>query len=100
MFVNRYDIILDCARTGPEYVKMKGYPYDTYIMLNSPMLKNIDQHGLLIGAVKNVSDLVKFNIPNAQNKSCVKWGFFVPSQMGLDVLQELVESGKVCVRYL
>ncbi|XP_012537852.1 reticulon-4-interacting protein 1, mitochondrial [Monomorium pharaonis] len=90
-----YDMILDCANQGPEHVRMKGYPHDTYIALNSPLLKNVDHHGLIMGMARNLGDLLKFNIPNAENKSCVKWAFFMPSQTGINVLQKLVENGKI-----
>lgn len=90
-----YDIILDCANQGPEHVRKKGYPHSTYIGLNSPLLKNTDQHGLVIGMAKNVQDFLKFNIPKAENKSCVKWGFFIPSQTGINVLQKFVEQKKI-----
>ncbi|XP_018352213.1 PREDICTED: reticulon-4-interacting protein 1, mitochondrial [Trachymyrmex septentrionalis] len=90
-----YDIILDCAKLGPEYVRMKGYPHDNYIALNSPMLNNFDHHGLILGMAKNLGDLLKFNIPKAENKSWVKWGFFIPSQTGIDVLQKLVENEEI-----
>ncbi|KAL6429070.1 hypothetical protein ACFW04_008099 [Cataglyphis niger] len=90
-----YDIILDCANQGPEYVRMKGYPHSTYIALNSPLLKNTDQHGLVVGMAKNVQDFLKFNIPRQENKSCVKWGFFIPSQTGIKVLQKLVENKEI-----
>ena len=75
---------------------MKGYPHDNYIALNSPMLNNFDHHGLILGMAKNLGDLLKFNIPKAENKSWVKWGFFIPSQTGIDVLQKLVENEEVC----
>lgn len=76
---------------------MKGYPHSTYIALNSPLLKNTDQHGLVVGMAKNVQDFLKFNIPRQENKSCVKWGFFIPSQTGIKVLQKLVENKEVCI---
>lgn len=90
-----YDIILDCANQGAEYVRMKGYPHSTYIGLNSPLLKNTDQHGLIIGMAKNVQDFLRVNIPKGENKSCVKWGFFIPSQTGINVLQKLVENEQI-----
>jgi len=90
-----YDIILDCANQGPEHVRKKGYPHDTYIALNSPMLKNFDNHGLVMGMAQNLSDLLRFNIPKAENKSSVKWGFFIPSQTGINVLQKLVENEEI-----
>lgn len=90
-----YDMILDCANQGPEHVRMKGYPHGTYIALNSPLLKNFDHHGLVMGMAQNLGDLLKFNIPMAKNKSYVKWGYFIPSQTGINVLQKLVENEKI-----
>ncbi|KAL0126682.1 hypothetical protein PUN28_005213 [Cardiocondyla obscurior] len=90
-----YDIILDCANQGPAYVRMKGYPHNTYIALNSPLLKNLDHHGLVVGMAQNLADLLKFNIPKAEKNSCVKWGFFVPSQTGINVLQKLVKNKEI-----
>ncbi|XP_023287518.1 reticulon-4-interacting protein 1 homolog, mitochondrial isoform X2 [Orussus abietinus] len=90
-----YDIILDCANQGPDLIKVKGYPHSTYITLNSPMLKNIDKYGLFGGGIKNIVDILKYNIYEPQKIGSVKWGFFVPSRTGLNMLQTLVESGKV-----
>ncbi|KAL6255121.1 hypothetical protein P5V15_013451 [Pogonomyrmex californicus] len=90
-----YDIILDCANQGPKFIRMKGYPHNIYITLNSPMLKNFDHHGLIVGMARNLRDILKFNIPSANNKSCVKWGFFIPSQTGIKVLQKFVENEEI-----
>lgn len=89
-----YNIILDCANQGADEIRLRGYPHSTYITLNSPVLKNTDQHGLIVGTVKNIGELVKYNIP-IENKSTVKWGFFIPSAAGIKTLKEFVESGKV-----
>lgn len=64
------------------------------------MLKNFDNHGLVMGMAQNLSDLLRFNIPKAENKSSVKWGFFIPSQTGINVLQKLVENEEVCSEIL
>lgn len=85
---------MDCANQGPDQIRLRGYPHSTYITLNSPVLKNTDQHGLIVGTVKNIGELVKYNIP-IENKSTVKWGFFIPSATGIKTLKEFVESGKV-----
>lgn len=96
-FNSSYYIILDCANQGPNHIRSKGYPHSSYITLNSPLLKNIDQHGLITGTMKNISELVKYNIPISESKACVKWGFFTPSQTGIKVLEEFVENGKVSI---
>ncbi|XP_001600089.1 reticulon-4-interacting protein 1 homolog, mitochondrial [Nasonia vitripennis] len=90
-----YNIILDCCNQGAVLVKSKGYPHCNYITLNSPLLKNVDEHGLIFGAVKNLGDLLKHNIPVNEKKSLVKWGFFAPSPSGITHIQELVEHKKI-----
>ncbi|KAF3430289.1 hypothetical protein E2986_00320 [Frieseomelitta varia] len=90
-----YNIILDCANQGPDQIRLKNYPHNTYITLNSPLLKNTDQHGLIVGTVKNIGELLKYNIPIIENKNTVKWGFFTPSETGIKTLKEFVENGKV-----
>lgn len=90
-----YDIILDCCNQGPELINSKGYPYSTYITLNSPMLKNFDQLGLIAGSFKNLGDIFKYNISKTDKKGLVKWGFFAPSETGLNMLHDFVEYGQV-----
>ncbi|KAI4483680.1 hypothetical protein M0804_007940 [Polistes exclamans] len=90
-----YDIILDCSNQGPDLINSKGYPYYTYITLNSPLLKNIDQLGLVAGAFKNLGDIFKYNIPTSNNKGSIKWGFFVPSETGMNMLHNFVECGQI-----
>lgn len=91
---------MDCANQGPDQIRLKGYPHCTYITLNSPLLRNTDQHGLIVGTVKNVGALMKHNISIIENKSTVKWGFFTPSETGIKTLKEFVESGKVVSVFL
>ncbi|KAH0540056.1 reticulon-4-interacting protein 1, mitochondrial-like [Cotesia glomerata] len=86
-----YDIILDCSNQGIEKINSKKYRFKSYIALNSPLLKNIDNYGLIGGAM-NIVDLLKYNIPKKKDTSCVKWGFFIPSTTGLNALQKLVEN--------
>lgn len=90
-----YTIILDCANQGPDMIRLKGYPHSTYITLNSPILKNTDQHGLIAGTVKNIGELLKYNMSIVENRSTVKWGFFTPSTSGIKTLKELVETEKL-----
>ncbi|KAK2577735.1 hypothetical protein KPH14_000643, partial [Odynerus spinipes] len=37
----------------------------------------------------------KYNIPKSDNKGSVKWGFFAPSETGMNVLYDFVECGQV-----
>ncbi|XP_012267366.2 reticulon-4-interacting protein 1, mitochondrial [Athalia rosae] len=90
-----YDIILDCCNQGIDVIRAKGYPHNTFITLNSPLLRNIDEYGWVAGSMKNIGELIKYNVPMIENKSFVKWAVFVPSQTGINVIQKFVESGKI-----
>ncbi|XP_053597405.1 reticulon-4-interacting protein 1, mitochondrial isoform X5 [Microplitis demolitor] len=87
-----YDIILDCSNQGVDKIESKNYLFKKYITLNPPLLRNFDDYGIIGGTMNNLLDLFKYNIPKINNKSCVKWGFFVPSATGIRTLQKLVEN--------
>lgn len=77
-------------------IRTKGYPHSNYVTLNSPLLKNFDEHGLIFGSVKNLGDLLIHNVNSISNRqSLVKWGFFVPSPVGISTIQKLVENKQV-----
>lgn len=65
--------------------------------MNPPLLRNFDDYGIIGGTMNNLLDLFKYNIPKINNKSCVKWGFFVPSATGIRTLQKLVENQQVLI---
>ncbi|XP_011504239.1 PREDICTED: reticulon-4-interacting protein 1 homolog, mitochondrial [Ceratosolen solmsi marchali] len=90
-----YDIILDCCNQGSNAVKLNGYPHYTYITLNSPLLKNYDKHGLVFGTVKSIADLLQDNIPTSTDINFVKWGYFIPSPTGINVIQNLIENKQI-----
>ncbi|KAH8324159.1 hypothetical protein KR074_000930 [Drosophila pseudoananassae] len=91
-----YDIILDCAGQGAQKASELKYDYRQYITFSSPMLANIDQQGLVFGAIKNLGDLVQTNFKSfSQRGGLVKWGFFSPAPHGIEFLKKLVESRKL-----
>lgn len=81
----KFDIILDAAGLGAEkgleYAKyLKDLRFSKYITLQSPLLHNVDQYGMIGGALKNIVDLavpnIRSNIVSAS--STIRWGFFIP----------------------
>lgn len=91
-----YDLILDCAGKGMDYATQLPWKFDQYVTCSSPLLRNIDSHGLGIGMVQNVVDLVEQNVLTlAKNRGLVKWAFFLPSPQGIDYIKKLVERNKV-----
>ncbi|XP_057662001.1 reticulon-4-interacting protein 1, mitochondrial [Diorhabda carinulata] len=90
----RYHIILDGARMGHQNIP-KGWKFDTYISLNSPLLKNTDQYGLLPGLAYSLSDVLESNLKRFKDGSSIVWGFFVPSRNGFEFINELITDKKI-----
>ncbi|KAE8747807.1 hypothetical protein FOCC_FOCC005420 [Frankliniella occidentalis] len=97
----QFDIVLDAAGLGADAGQyaacLKEWSNAKYITLRSPLLKNFDEHGLLLGALKSAADLVQPNITSGalSKGSSLRWGFFVPCDAALDEIQLLVEAGKI-----
>ncbi|XP_074027281.1 NAD(P)H oxidoreductase RTN4IP1, mitochondrial [Leptinotarsa decemlineata] len=90
----RYHIILDAAQIGYQNIP-KSWKYDTYITLNSPLLKSTDSYGLMAGLAYSASDLLDANLRAYKDSSCVKWGFFIPSTRGFEFVDDLISKEKI-----
>lgn len=91
-----YDLILDCAGQGQDGALKYGWQFKEFVTFSAPLLRNVDEHGLIFGMAKNVADLATANIKTLSTKqACVKWAYFVPSLRGIEHLKCLVERKKV-----
>lgn len=87
-----YDLILDCAGKGAEFAAELPWKFTNYVTFSSPLLRNVDRHGLLPGMVRNALDLAECNVRSiAGQKGVVKWGYFVPAPNGIKYLKKLIE---------
>lgn len=98
----KYDIILDAAGlgadAGPNYADcLKDWNLSKYITLRSPMLRNVDEYGVVLGMMKNTVDLIVTNVKTGVTSQCstVRWGFFLPSSDAIKEITALVEQGKM-----
>ncbi|XP_049808692.1 reticulon-4-interacting protein 1 homolog, mitochondrial [Schistocerca nitens] len=98
----KYDIILDAAGlgadAGPGYADcLKNLSLSKYITLRSPLLKNVDEFGIVGGMLKNIAELVAPNVRTGLSNptSSVRWGFFIPSTDAITEIGTLVGTGKI-----
>jgi hypothetical protein len=98
----RYNIILDAAGlgadVGPKYADcLKDWNLSKFITLRSPMLRNVDEYGMVAGMMKNTVDLVVTNMKTGLTSQCstTRWGFFLPLSDAIKEITALVEQGKV-----
>ncbi|XP_060516852.1 reticulon-4-interacting protein 1 homolog, mitochondrial [Cylas formicarius] len=90
----KYHIILDAAKIGIENIP-KSWDYETYITLNSPLLTNNDDRGLLCGTAASIRNLLENNVTRIASGRTVRWGFFVPSTSGFEFVDKLIRSGEI-----
>lgn len=90
-----YDIILDCAGKGSDYAAALPWTFRNYVTFSSPLLKNFDQYGLVAGGIRNARGLITQNLSALSGQGSVKWGYFMPSQTGIEYLKNLVENRKL-----
>ncbi|XP_059483495.1 reticulon-4-interacting protein 1 homolog, mitochondrial-like [Neocloeon triangulifer] len=93
-----YDLILNAAGLSgtPHIDNIKEWRLARYVTLSPPLLRNSDEFGVPVGTVKSVLDASMQNLQSLRSKGAlVQWGFFAPSQKGLQQLGKLVADGKV-----
>lgn len=87
-----YDLILDCAGKGTEYANVHPWKFKNYVTFKSPLLKNFDDQGMLVGGINNLKVLLSQNIGAFCRNGVIKWGYFVPLKCGISYLTKLVEK--------
>ncbi|XP_021917276.1 reticulon-4-interacting protein 1 homolog, mitochondrial isoform X2 [Zootermopsis nevadensis] len=99
----KYNIILDAAGlgadAGPKYADcLKDINISKFITLRSPLLRNVDDYGVVAGTMKNIADLFVTNVKTGimSKSSTVRWGFFLPLSDAIREITTLVEEGKMC----
>ncbi|XP_025829567.1 reticulon-4-interacting protein 1 homolog, mitochondrial-like isoform X2 [Agrilus planipennis] len=90
----RYDVILDCCKFGFENLP-KSWKYTNFVNLNSPLLVNTDEQGLILGLTTSAGNLLSSNIFSILEGRSIRWGFFVPSTSGFQFIDKLVKRQRI-----
>ncbi|XP_037083533.1 reticulon-4-interacting protein 1 homolog, mitochondrial-like [Pollicipes pollicipes] len=92
-----YDLILDCSGQSSEgrLPLLKPWTYSKYVTLSPPLLRNVDEGGLLAGSLRNAAQLVQSNIASHSRGSSFRWAFFMPNGCALRQIRDLVDDGKI-----
>jgi hypothetical protein len=86
------------ADVGPKYADcLKDWNLSKFITVRSPLLRNVDDYGMIVGMMKNTVDLLVTNVKTGISSKCstVRWGFFLPLSDAIKEITTLVEEGKV-----
>ncbi|XP_066141407.1 reticulon-4-interacting protein 1 homolog, mitochondrial-like [Euwallacea fornicatus] len=90
----KYNIILDAAKVGIDNIP-NSWKYESYVTLNSPLLVNNDNYGLVGGLIKSAGNLTAANASRICSGKTVRWGYILPSNSGFKFIHELICQGKI-----
>lgn len=100
--MKRFDLILDASSPQASfenykllrnYLKQSLFPV-RYLTLTSPLLRNMDQNGLVGGTIKTVADVAADTVDGISHGLAVHWAYYLPKQQSiLNALTTMVENG-------
>ena len=77
--------------------RIENWKFRTFVTLNSPLLRNIDKNGLVMGTLQSGFNLLTANLlTTLSRKKTVRWAYFVPFKSGLLFVNDLLTANKVC----
>lgn len=85
---------MDCAQVGHKNIP-NSWNYGSYITLNSPLLHNTDNYGLVGGLAYSAASLIPANINSLSKGQLVKWAYVIPCKEGMEFVNDLVKTCKV-----
>lgn len=91
-----YDIILDCAGQGVEFIMRVPWKFDQFVTFTSPLMKNVVSNGIGIGLFNSIARLLESNVQTlSKYRALSKWAYFVPAPQGIEYLKKQVERHKI-----
>ena len=95
----KFDVVLDCAGNckAEDYAKyLKPWNGSQFITLTSPLLRSTDSHGLLLGSVDTLGQLLGHSVTMISSGGhAFKWGYFMPSSSALKSVANYVDGKKI-----
>lgn len=94
-----FDVILDCA--GSKDLQgllayLRPWSGAKLVTLSSPALKDIDDYGVVFGAMRSVGELVGKNVQSLTSQgNTLRWAYYTPNLRALDTVSKLIEQGKI-----
>lgn len=106
-----YEVILDCAGLGGDEVGARAWRFSRYVTLSTPLLRNMDAHGVAPGLVTSAAALVAQSAravlqrvsplsppaPGSLLPPHVRWAYFMPNASDIQMLYKLAELRKFTV---
>ncbi|GFQ93190.1 reticulon-4-interacting protein 1, mitochondrial [Trichonephila clavata] len=96
--LNKFDVILD--NVGGEYPDLtinllKKWQNSRYITTVSPLLKNADDRGIVIGTLTSAIQASFDTAMSLKDGRTFRWGYFVPNGCALKSIAKLVDNKQI-----
>lgn len=96
---DKYDVVLNAAPMSAGTIHqnamkcLKKKSGAQYVSLTQPLLRNVDESGLLLGSLRSGCQLIGQNGKHLLNEGIsVKWAFVLPSRGGLEFLAGMAKD--------
>ena len=97
--LSSFDVIFDFAGLGENSLKysqfLRPWSNSKIVTLMSPLLRSIDQNGLVSGAIQTAIELAVKNAQTINNGVTFRYGYFMPNPQALKRIASLIEKGKI-----
>ncbi|XP_045595452.2 reticulon-4-interacting protein 1 homolog, mitochondrial [Procambarus clarkii] len=92
-----FDVVINASGVEDlDYMKaLKPWKGASYVTLTSPLLRNIDDLGMMVGLVKSTKDLLWRNVTSLSEGRTYKWSFYTPNPCALKQITEMLASQKI-----
>lgn len=101
-FAQSFDYVFDFAKRSDRssidpvaFKCLKKKLTCPYVTVSSPLLRTIDEKGLLLGLTYNLLQATRDTINGVTEGRTVRWAFYHPSLSGLLILKKLVEEERI-----
>lgn len=99
----RFDFVLDCGAYEKTSFKraeivdnslkyLKPYGQGVYVTLSPPILKNTDQHGLVLGTAGTAVEAICDTIRGLTNLNSARWAVYLPNRKALEYVASLYQD--------
>lgn len=95
-----FDYILDysppsAANKSELYSLLKRNSNSYYLTTTSPLLRNSDENGLILGLLKSLKDVSELTLNNFRMNINARWAYYEANQTALEKIKELCESNSI-----
>lgn len=92
-----FNLVINAAGTDDmDYLNaLRPWMGSSYVTLSPPLLRNIDNTGMVMGLLKSVKEVVCRNTSSLSEGRAYKWAFYMPNPWALKQITKMLSTYKI-----